>query len=376
MEYKVFQNDKLSCLGMGCMRLPGEGEMMSATINYEKAEEILDYAYTHGINYFDTAHAYNNGGSERVLGEALKKYPRESYRIATKYNAMMGGPDYKAIFEQQLERLQTDYIDFYLMHAVMNEQAIDSYINSGALAYFQEQKAAGRIKYLGFSSHAPVPVLEKFADQYQWDFAQIQLNYLDWTLQDAKGQYEALTSRGIPVMVMEPLRGGRLAGLSPKADELLRSNQPDWSPAEWAFRWLMRQSNVQVILSGMSDMAQIRENIRTFDNYAPLTDEQEAVLMQACDLFRGEISVPCTGCRYCVDDCPVGIDIPAVMSAYNAYKLNPGPMGMGGFFALEKKPTECVGCGACQKRCPQGIKIPEVMAEIADLFKGMMPPKP
>ena len=372
MQYKPFKNDSLSCLGMGNMRLPTQGEGRNAPIDYEKSQEILDYAMAHGINYYDTAHVYNNGQSEATLGKALKRYPRQSFRLATKYNAM-AGPDFAGIFEQQLERLQTDYVDFYLMHAVMNQESIHNYLESGAVEYFLEQKEKGRIRNLGFSSHAPVEVLDKFASHHQWDFAQIQLNYLDWTLQDAKGQYECLTSKGIPVVVMEPVRGGRLASLSPAADAMLKAAHPDWSIAAWAFRWLMRLDNVQVILSGMSNMEQIIDNVNTFDNYAPLSDEDAKLLMTACDLFRGEITVPCTACHYCTDDCPMEIDIPAVMSAYNAYKLNPGPMGLRRVMEMETGPKDCIGCGACARHCPQGIQIPDIMAELAAELAKMPP---
>ncbi len=364
MQYKPFQSDNLSCLGMGCMRLPTVGEGRDAKIDYQKAEAILDYAVAHGINYFDTAHVYNNGGSETVVGRALSRHPRKNFRIATKYNAMASA-DYRAMFEQQLERLQTDYIDFYLMHAVMNADSIKGYIESGAVDYFLQQKEKGRIRYLGFSSHAPIPVLDRFASHHAWDFAQIQLNYLDWTLQDAKGQYECLTKKGIPVVVMEPVRGGRLASLSQKADSLLLQAHPDWSVASWAFRWLMRLENVQVILSGMSTMDQIVDNVNTFDNYTPLSDDDADLLMRACALFRDEITVPCTGCRYCTDDCPAGIDIPQVMTAYNAYRLNPGPMGLQHMAQMQAGPGDCLSCGACARHCPQSIRIPEIMSELA-----------
>lgn len=372
MEYKPYKDERLSCLGMGNMRLPQIGEGMGAPIDPIAAQEIIDYAISHGINYFDTAYVYNNGGSEKFLGQALPKYPRHSYNIATKFNSM-SNPDYKAVFSEQLSRLNTDYIDFYLLHALSDNNA-DDYLNSGCIEYFLEQKQAGRIRYLGFSSHASVQTLERFASCREWDFAQIQLNYLDWTMQDAKGQYEALTKLGIPVVVMEPVRGGRLASLSPVADAMLKAAQPDWSIASWAFRWLMRLDNVQVILSGMSTLGQIVDNVATFDDYKPLTDEQVEILNKACDLFRGEITVPCTSCRYCTDDCPQGIDIPVIMETYNRYKLDNGPMGLFGLQRLEKKPSDCIGCATCEKHCPQGIVISSVMAELTEASARMPGP--
>lgn len=366
MHYKDYKNEKISMLGMGNMRLPTVGTGRDAPIDYEKAAEIIDYGMKHGITYYDTAYVYN--GSEKFLGTVLPKYDRSSFKLATKYN-YMANADYKAEFEESLERLNTDYVDFYLMHAVMNEESLDNYLGRGCIEYFMEQKEKGRIKNLGFSSHAPIPVLEKMASHHQWDFAQIQLNYLDWTLQDAKGQYELLTSKNIPVVVMEPVRGGKLASLSPKAEALLKEAHPDWSIASWGFRWLQRLDNVQVVLSGMSTLDQIVDNVNTFDSFCPLSDEDTALLEKACDMFRGEISVPCTGCRYCVDECPMQIEIPKFMEAYNKFKLD-GPMGLPR--EVEGSgPADCVACGSCMRHCPQGIEIPNVMSELAEAMKGM-----
>ena len=378
MICKDFKGEPISRLGMGNMRLPTVGGGRGAPIDFDKAAEIIDYAMKNGITYFDTAYVY--AGSEDFLGKVLPRYDRASFKLATKYMAS-ANLDYKAVFEEQLKRLNTDYIDFYLMHGIMNEDAVNGYIGRGCLEYFIEQKEKGRIKQLGFSSHAPVPVLEKMIAAYKWDFAQIQLNYLDWDMQDSKGQYEALTRAGIPVIVMEPVRGGRLASLSPKADALLKEAHPDWSIASWAFRWLLRLDNVQVILSGMSNMEQIVDNVNTFNAGGPLSDEDTAILEKACEMFRGEINVPCTGCRYCCDDCPMQIDIPAVLAAYNRAKLD-GPMGMFGLMAINPGPKDCVGCGACASHCPQHIGIPEIMAELSEQLskmpagRGPMPPPP
>ena len=372
MQYKDYHGEPISRLGMGNMRLPTIGEGRDAPIDYEKAGEIIDYAMKNGITYYDTAYVYN--GSEAFLGTVFPKYERSSFKIATKYN-YMASPDYKAVFEEQLARLNTDYIDFYLMHAVMNEESLDGYLGNGCIEYFLEQKKLGRIRNLGFSSHAPLDVLEKMASHHAWDFAQIQLNYLDWTMQDAKGQYELLTAKGIPVVVMEPVRGGRLASLSEKADAVLKAAHPDWSIASWAFRWLMRLDNVQVILSGMSTMDQIVDNVSTFDDGAPLSDEDAALLEKACEMFRGEITVPCTACRYCCDECPAGLEIPKIMNIFNAYKLDGSPMALRGLGELSPNPKDCLSCGACMRHCPQGIQIPDVMSELAEAM-SKMPPRP
>lgn len=362
MIYKPFKNQNISRLGMGNMRLPTTGER--GPIDRDKAQEMIDYAVSRGVNYFDTAYIYHGGESESFTGDALAKYPRESYNLATKFN-IMSGTDYKTIFEKQLEKLKTDYIDFYLIHGIFDNN-IDQYIDIGAVDYFAEQKKAGRIRNLGFSSHASIQGLERFAKLRNWDFAQIQMNYLDWTLQNSKAQYEILTELGIPVIVMEPVRGGRLASLSPEADAVLKLAQPDWSIASWAFRWLLRFENVQVILSGMTTMDQLTDNIATFEAFEPLTDEQNEILMKACDMFRGQVNVPCTACRYCCDDCPQGLDIPKLLELYNHYKLS-GPMGLWMMGSVEKKPSECIACGVCSTHCPQGIDIPAIMTELAEV---------
>lgn len=360
MIYKPYKNQSISRLGMGNMRLPTTGER--GPIDREKAQEIIDYAVSNGINYFDTAYIYHGGESETFTGDALAKYPRDSYNMATKFN-IMSGTDYKAIFEKQLEKMKTDHIDFYLIHGIFDNN-IDQYIDIGAVDYFAEQKKAGRIRNLGFSSHASVQGLERFIKLRDWDFAQIQMNYLDWTLQDAKAQYELLTAHNIPVIVMEPLRGGRLADLSPEANAVLKEAQPEWSLASWAFRWLLRYPNVQVILSGMTTLDQMKDNVATFENVEPLSDEQADILMRACDMLRSQINVPCTACRYCCDDCPQNLDIPKLMEMYNHYKLS-GPMGLWMMNSIEKKPSECIACGVCSAHCPQNISIPDIMGELA-----------
>ena len=217
MIYKAFNNINLSCLGMGNMRLPLNKDRTSSPINRKLSQEIIDYAMDNGINYYDTAYTYNQGDSEVFLGEALSKYPRDSFYLATKFN-LHATDDYKSVFEEQLSRLKTDYIDFYLLHAVQ-DHTYQKYIDCGCIEYFLEQKKAGRIKYLGFSSHASVKVLTSFADHHKWDFAQLQINYFDWYHSTAKKEYEVLEKRGTPIIVMEPIRGGRLAELSPLAEK-------------------------------------------------------------------------------------------------------------------------------------------------------------
>lgn len=368
MIYKPFKDISLSRLGMGNMRLPVQADKAGAPIDRVRAQEIIDYAMANGINYYDSAYVYHSGESEKFLGEAMKKYPRESFYFATKY-ILSAGPDYKAVFEEQLARLQTDYIDFYLIHAISDGNYM-KYIESGSVDYFLEQQKEGKIRYLGFSSHASVEALAKMADHHQWDFAQLQLNYYDWQYSDTAKEYKVLEDRNIPIMVMEPVRGGKLASLSSEAESMLKAAHPDWSMASWAFRWIQRLPQVQVILSGMSNMEQIKNNVATFAEPGALSDEDAELLLKACDVFKNHLNVPCTACRYCCDDCPMKIDIPAYLSLYNKYKTD-GEWVLERMSSIESegKPSDCIGCSACTGHCPQSIKVPDIMSELATLSK-------
>lgn len=365
MIYKAFQDIKLSRLGMGNMRLPALSPAPGAKIDRVATQVLLDKAMESGVNYYDTAYVYNNGESEEVLGEAMKKHPRESFYYATKF-FIQANPDYKAVFDEQLKRLQTDYIDFYLLHCLTDDN-YQSYIDSGAIAFFEEQKRLGKIRYFGFSSHSSPETLEKMASQRKWDFAQIQLNYFDWSFGTAKREYEILQAHDIPIMVMEPCRGGRLAALTSEAEALLKEAHPDWSIASWAFRFVKALPQVQVVLSGMNDMTQMADNSATFSENDVLSEEDLKLLMRACELFHDQVRVPCTECRYCCDGCHSKINIPAVMKIYNQFKLE-GTWALEGLESIdsEGKPADCIGCGACKEHCPQGIDIPGIMAELTE----------
>lgn len=364
MNYKPFKDLSLSCLGMGNMRLPTRPDLEGNPIDRESAGNIIDYAMKSGVNYYDTAYVYNSGDSEKFLGETITKYPRESYYLATKFH-IVSNPDYKAVFEEQLKRLNTDYIDFYLVHAIGNDTA-RQYIDSGCIEYFNELKKQGKIRYLGFSNHSSPETLKNFIKQNNWDFVQLQLNYYDWEYGTAKEEYEAVKESGLPVIVMEPVRGGKLAGLTDEANKLLKDAHPDWSIASWAFRWLRTLSNVQVVLSGMSNMEQIIDNINTFSDESSFTEADTELLFKARELFKDQIQVPCTSCRYCCDDCPKKIDIPGVLSVYNDYKLN----GNWALDRLKKSenagPKDCIGCKKCIAHCPQSIDIPNIMSELKE----------
>lgn len=366
MEHSNFQDVSLSRLGFGAMRLP----LKNGAIDEEELQKMVDYATAHGINYFDTAYPYHEGKSEIALGKALKAYPRESYYLATKYPGHQIAETYHPaeIFEEQLKKCDVEYFDFYLLHNVY-EGSVKTYCDPkwGIIDYFVEQKKAGRIKHLGFSCHANPETLKVFLDAFgeHMEFCQIQLNYLDWSLQRGKDKYELLTERNIPVWVMEPVRGGKLAAPGEESQKKLQECRPEESAASWCFRWLMSLPNVKVILSGMSNMAQMQDNVKTFEEDKPLSEEEKTLLFEIAEGLKD--SVPCTACRYCCAGCPMGLDIPALIGAYNDIRSGGGLTPAMQIEALpdEKKPSACIGCGACSGICPQSIKVPEIMADLA-----------
>ena len=366
MKYKSFQNINLSRLGLGNMRLPlVDPDMPNSYINYEEAHKIIDRAKENGINYFDTAYVYNNGDSEKCLGACMTKYPRDSFYLADKFNHH-ANPDYEAVFEEQLKRLQTDHIDFYLLHCIMDGNA-DDYQNCGCIEYFEKQKELGRISYLGFSSHASPETLRRFAEIRKWDFAQIQLNYFDWYYGTAKEEYQILFEHNIPIMVMEPVRGGRLAKLTDEAEAILKNAHPEWRIPSWALRFVKSLPGVQVILSGMSSLEQMDDNLATFEDDERLSEEDLNTLKEALDKFRSSIVVPCTACRYCTEGCPMQINIPEYLKVYNAWKID-GHEALAGMSRVvsDGTPSVCIQCGACQAVCPQAIAIPDLLMELAE----------
>ncbi len=355
-----------SLLGFGCMRLP-RLRADSQEIDAARAQSLIDYAYAHGVNYYDTAYMYHDGLSEAFIGQALRKYPRDSYFLADKMPAwkMTEEAQVDRIFQEQLQRCGVEYFDFYLCHG-MDHANLEKFQKFHVFEYLERQKAAGRIRRLGFSFHDTPAVLETILNLRDWDFAQIQLNYLDWTAQDARGQYELLASHGIPVVVMEPVRGGALATLCPEAAEVLRAVHPEASLASWALRFAASQPGVMTVLSGMSDEAQVRDNVETFLRFQPLDAAEQAALKKAKDLYQAHLTIPCTGCRYCMD-CPSGVDIPLMFRLYNAYLLSKREAPyLQQYHALpeEQRATACIACGRCATHCPQHIAIPDRMKEI------------
>lgn len=370
MIYKNFQNHKLSALGLGAMRLPVIGGDDSK-IDETAAEKMVDYAMEHGINYYDTAWGYHGGQSELVIGRALKRYPRESYYLATKFPGydLSNMDKVEEIFEKQLKKCGVEYFDFYLFHNVC-EMNIDAYLDDkyGIYRYLMKQKRAGRIRHLGFSAHGSYDVMKRFLEAYGegMEFCQIQLNYLDWNFQDAKGKLELLAEHRLPVWVMEPLRGGKLAELSEEDAELLKNLRPDESVPAWAFRFLQSIPGVTMVLSGMSNSEQLRENIQTFEEEKPLNSKEMEKLLKIANNMVEKIALPCTACRYCVSHCPQGLDIPALLALYNEHCVTDGgfiaPMALSAI-PEEKRPGACIGCRSCEAVCPQQIKVSEAMAD-------------
>ena len=373
MIAKPFQELSLSALGLGCMRLPTvAGD--DARIDEDRAGEMLRYAMEHGVNYYDTAWGYHGGESERVMGKLLSAYPRESFYLASKF------PGYDAenfghieeIFEKQLEKCRVDYFDFYLFHS-LGESNLDAYLSPeyDLLGYLLKQKERGRIRHLGFSNHATLPGLKRFLDAYgkHMEFGQLQLNWLDWRFQRAQDQVALLKEHNLPVWVMEPVRGGRLAALSEPHTAKLRELRPEETTPGWAFRFLQTLPEVTVTLSGMSNIQQLKENIRTFETAQPLSKAEWDALQIIADEMTGRITLPCTGCRYCTAYCPRELDIPRLLELYNEHFFTEGgfiaPTEVGAL-PEDKRPAACVGCRSCEAVCPQQIAISEAMSRFAE----------
>ena len=372
MIYREFQGLKLSALGMGAMRLPVmDGD--DSRIDEEAAKAMVDYAMSQGVNYYDTAWGYHGGQSELVMGRSLKKYPRDSFYLATKFPGydLSNMDKAEEIFEKQLEKCGVEYFDFYLFHNVC-EMNIDAYLDPkyGIHEYLMRQKENGSIRHLGFSAHGSYDVMRRFLEAYGKDmeFCQIQLNYLDWKFQDAENKVKLLDEYRIPVWVMEPLRGGKLASLAEEDEAKLTALRPEEKIPAWAFRFLQSLPEVTVTLSGMSNMEQLQENIRTFGEERPLNEEERQTLLDIADGMVKKIAVPCTACHYCVSHCPQGLDIPHLLSLYNEHSFTGGgfiaPMALSAI-SKDKWPSACIGCRSCEAVCPQQIKISEVMADFA-----------
>ena len=368
MVYKEFQDKKLSSLGFGAMRLPVSDSIPGTPIDEEKTEEMVDFALRHGVNYFDTAYGYHDGTSEVVMGKVLGKYPRDSYYLATKFPGydLSNMDKVDTIFEEQLGKCGMEYFDFYLLHNIY-EKNIDPYLDPkyGIMDYLLKQMENGRIRHLGFSAHGRYDTMKRFLEAYgdKMEFCQIQLNYLDWKLQDAKAKVELLNEYHIPIWVMEPLRGGKLAELSAENEAKLHALRPEEAVPAWAFRFLQSIPGVTMVLSGMSNRDQLEKNIATFAEDRPLNEEEMAAILEAADSMLDVL--PCTACRYCVSHCPKGLDVPTLLSLYNETRFVNGLITHMAVDALdeEKRPDACAGCHSCEAVCPQQLEIAGAMKD-------------
>ena len=375
MIYADFKDKKLSLLGMGTMRLPLKSDKFE-DVDEKRAEEMFDYAFENGVNYFDTAWGYHNGYSEIVTGKILKKYPRDKVYIATKFPGydLANMDKVEEIFNRQLEKTGMEYFDFYLFHNVC-EKNIEQYLDEkyGIYEYLIEQKKNGRIRHLGFSVHGNNETMSRFLEKYGKDmeFCQVQFNWIDYDFQDAKTKLEILKKYDIPMWVMEPLRGGKLAKLSQENEKLLKNLREDENIPAWSFRFLQSFPEIKMILSGMSDFEQVKDNIRTFEENKPLNETEMNVLFSIAKTMLSN-SAACTSCKYCLDKCPQEIDIPRMISLYNEHVFT-----NGGFLApnvietikKENRPSACIGCKSCEEVCPQGIKISKIMSDFTEKLK-------
>lgn len=390
--------DTVGMLGLGCMRLPSQGR----TLDQEQTNAMVDYAIEHGVNYFDTAPAY--GQSEKVMGVALSRHPRESYLIATKMSNFGGNPSLdsaKQMFETSLANLQVKYVDFLLLHGFGNDNDFQNrFIRNGVLDWLLEQKKAGRIRHIGFSYHGGNDYLKELLDRpYKWDFVQIQLNWVDWKNMplgrgsnnikcDSETLYNLLVAKKIPVVVMEPLRGGALVKLNDKITGLMNEQYPAMSPAAVGLSFSASLPGVMCTLSGMSNMDQMKENVATFTGFKPFGDSDYTFMEKLARIYNGTDRIPCTGCRYCMP-CPSGVDIPANFSVYNTTveEMNlPDPDNKDKDYKTKRrtflnrynntlsdaaKASSCVNCGVCVSKCPQHIAIPTELKKISDLVKKL-----
>lgn len=408
MTYRINpkNGDKISLLGYGCMRFPTIGDDKSA-IDEEISQILVDEAIRRGVNYFDTAWPYHGGNSETFIGKALKKYPRDSFYLASKFPGMrdMTKEEFLEVFPKQLEKCQVEYFDYYLLHNLQNVQDFKkTYEEKGMLAYLLEQKKQGKIRNLGWSFHGDMEMFNYVLSlDVEWDFALIQINYMDWDVApdiskrkwanentvapNARWMYEKLTERGIPVIIMEPLLGGRLARLNKEAHTLLKTENPEDPPARWAFRFVGQLPNVITVLSGMTYMEHLVENARTYSPLAELTEREMATLMKAAEAQRGKHAINCTTCRYCMP-CPYGLDIPSIFAHYNKCVVedNIPPDSLDPDYARARRAylvsydrampelrqaDKCIGCKRCVPLCPQMIDIPSEMLRLAKLVESL-----
>ena len=365
-------------IGFGLMRLPET----DGVIDLDKVCKMVDAYMDAGFNYFDTAYVYHGGNSEKTVKEAIvKRYPRDSFTIATKLPAwsIHSFEDRDKIFNEQLERCGVDYFDYYLLHSIEDGNNYDTYCKYDCFNWGVQKRAEGKIKHLGFSYHGTPELLVKIVDSHpEIEFVQIQLNYADWDnkIVHSGELYKILAERNIPIIVMEPCKGGKLANHDEECTEILKSVRPDKSVASWAFRFVGSLPGIATILSGMTTQEQMEDNMNTFKNFEPLSDEEKATIDKVVEaMFRVE-QVGCTACRYCVDGCPMSISIPDIISAINTKRKFPGDMRpqffYNGLVARDGngKASDCIACGQCEGVCPQHLPIIEILKEGVEKFEA------
>ena len=367
---KKYKDLDISIIGFGCMRLPQkDGEP-----DIEKTQEMVDYAMEHGINYYDTAWFYHGGKSELAVGKVMKKHPRDSYYLADKMPLRILKDKSEVIptFEEQLKKCQVDYFDFYLAHNI-NKREWETLKNCNVYEQLLEKKKESKIKYLGFSIHDTPELLEEVVNTYRWDFVQLPINPIDWKVVDAKKQYEIATKAGLPVVVMNPLKGGQLSTLTEKAVDILKAENPDVSPSSWSLRYAASLPNVFVVLSGMTEMEHVTDNVKTFTDFKPLSEKEQEVLASAIFAYNSSGAISCTYCQYCTG-CPIGIDIPKNFLIYNQYKSNERKdRFIMAYESIkeENRADKCIKCGICKPKCPQKLDIPNLLNDIAELYKEL-----
>lgn len=360
-----------SLLGFGCMRFPTTA---NGKIDEPEAERMMDRAIAAGVNYIDTAYPYHDGESELVVGRVMKKYDRGSFYLATKLPCWMvkEAADVRKLCDEQLGKLQTEYIDFYLMHA-LNGKRFDELAEMGCIQELEQLQREGKIKYLGFSFHDGYEAFEHIISYRAWDFCQIQLNYMDAEEQAGLKGYRLAEEKGVPLVIMEPVKGGTLAAFAEDITGIFRGLDPEASAASFALRWVGSLPNVKVILSGMSTMAQVEDNLKTFDNFRPLSEKEKKTIEEVVALINSRIRNGCTGCRYCMP-CPAGVDIPGCFNAWNSYHMYQNYKVVS--WNWEKmigdahQAKNCIECGKCEAACPQKLSIREDLKKVqADLEK-------
>ena len=361
---RTFAGKDFPLIALGCMRLP----MLDGRIDMAELDKMVEYAMMHGANYFDTAYMYVEGKSENAIGEILKQYPRESFMLADKCPAYLvnSKSDVVKLFNEQLKKCQVDYFDNYMVHNI-NKDTIKNYRDNDMYGEIMKLKKEGRVKNVGFSFHGDPDMLREVIKEHKWDFCQLQLNYLDWEVMNADELYSIADEAKLPVIVMEPLRGGGLCNLPEKAAAKLKESCPDDTQASFGLRWVSSKSRVFTILSGMSNFRQLKENVDTFTNFREFTPEELKLAADITRIIQSQGAINCTACRYCMEVCPRGINIPAIFGLYNVYKSNGnGFMFKVNYEALKEseRADKCINCHLCSKNCPQGLDIPALLKRV------------